>query len=93
MKKRYILKNKLRFSASLSVLFIITGTLLFSTSAYGYRDTGYTTMTVRQGDTLWSIAEKYNKQGDIRKYIYDIKKINKLSSSDIYAGSELLIPQ
>lgn len=52
----------------------------------------YTTVTVRQGDTLWSIASSYNTYKDIRKTVYAIRKVNKLDSAIIIPGQELMIP-
>ena len=93
MKRHYHLKNRKRFFSILIILSVLLSTILFATSAYGYEGQQYETITVQSGDTLWSIAEKYCRSGDIRKYIYEIKKANHLSSSAIFAGDELLVPQ
>lgn len=51
-------------------------------------------VTVRCGDTLWSIAEDYCPEGeDIRSFIYEIKKENSLKNSALDIGQQLLIPQ
>lgn len=55
--------------------------------------TQYTTITVQEGDTLWSIASSHNINKDIRKTVYSIRKINKLDSAIIMPGQELIIPQ
>lgn len=48
--------------------------------------------TVQEGDTLWSIAKKYNKQGeDIRKLIYEIRQHNNISPM-IREGQIIEIP-
>jgi nucleoid-associated protein YgaU len=53
----------------------------------------YIRVTVYSGDTLWKIASRYgSKDIDIRKTIYEIRKINKLDSVIIVPGQELLIP-
>ncbi|MDO4582166.1 MAG: LysM peptidoglycan-binding domain-containing protein [Bacillota bacterium] len=50
-------------------------------------------ITICQGDTLWSLVEDfYDYDGDIRAAIYEVKKINDMSSSYIQAGDTLLIP-
>jgi LysM repeat protein len=51
----------------------------------------YETITVAEGDTLWSIASAL--EGNIRENIYTIKEINNLESSMIYVGQEILVPQ
>lgn len=66
-------------------------TVFSFTKAYGYKERKIETITVRSGDTLWDIARKYNKQGDIREYIYELKKLNNLSDSDIMTGDELKV--
>lgn len=47
---------------------------------------------VQQGETIWSIAKQYNTYKDIRKTVYQIKKINNNSDSIIHIGDILLIP-
>lgn len=49
------------------------------------------TVTVRQGDTLWKIAQDHRGSTEIRKYIYNIQKLNNIKSN-IYPGQELLLP-
>lgn len=91
MNKRYVLKNKARFYIFIVTLLLTLCTVLSVTRAYGYKETKYQVITIRSGDTLWSIAEKYNKKGDIREYIYKLKEINHLKDSNIIAGSKLKV--
>ena len=51
----------------------------------------YITYIVQPNDTLWGIAEEYGTDGDVRKTIYEIKKVNQMESSDLVVGAELLI--
>lgn len=92
MKKKYVLKNKRRFSLFLMVVLVAVFTVIFATSVYGYKEPAYMTVTVREGDTLWDIARQCTTTQDIRKTLFTIKKINHLASSDIYVGTELLVP-
>lgn len=92
MKKKYVLKNKRRFYSILLTLSFMVITALFATNAYGYKTPLYKEITVRSGDSLWSIAKKYNPQGDVRKFIYEIQKVNDLTSSDLFVGKQLKIP-
>jgi len=92
MRKKYRLKNKKRFILFISFITFAFLTALFTVSAHGYKEYEYKEITVLQGDSLWSIAEKHCASGDIREYIYKIMEINHLSKSNIYAGSKLYIP-
>ena len=50
------------------------------------------TIVVKSGDTLWSIAEEYKPNNvDVREYIHDIKKLNKMSDSAIHGGDTILV--
>ena len=56
---------------------------------------GFKSVSVKEHDTLWSIAkENYSKefQGSLNDYIREIKRCNSLSSSYINAGSSLVVP-
>jgi hypothetical protein len=54
--------------------------------------TGYSTVTVQPGDTLWSIAESIAPSADPRDVIVELMQFNALSSADVPAGFELAIP-
>lgn len=47
--------------------------------------------TVGRGDTLWEIAAENRGKTEIRRYIYEIKELNDISST-IYPGQILLLP-
>lgn len=50
------------------------------------------TIVVSSGDDLWSIAEEYKPSWmDAREYIYEVKELNNMFTSYIYAGEQLLI--
>ncbi|NLL06229.1 MAG: LysM peptidoglycan-binding domain-containing protein [Clostridiaceae bacterium] len=91
MNKKYVLKNKARFYIFVLVLFVSVFAVFSVVQAYGYKETELKVIRVNSGDSLWAIAEKYNKKGDIREYIYELKKINNLNDSNIIAGSELKV--
>lgn len=62
---------------------------------YGRYQT-FTTYTVKSGDTIWGIASdlaalnpEYN---DIRQYVAEISKLNKIYDGQIKAGQTILIP-
>jgi cell division protein YceG involved in septum cleavage len=93
MKNRYVLKNKKRFYSIIITLSVIIMTTFFTTAAYGYEETKFDLVQVKKGDTLWSMASKCQKNTDIRKVIFEIKKANNLTESIIYEGDYMLIPQ
>lgn len=48
---------------------------------------------VRPGDTLWEIARgMVGPEGDPRPLVHDIREANGMATSDLEAGSRLLIP-
>jgi hypothetical protein len=91
--KKYVLRNKKRFFTFIFITLFITSTLIYTVSVSGFSEMHYTRVTVNAGDSLWSIAEKYCENSDIRKFIYEIKKINNMKSGDLYADSTILIPE
>lgn len=91
LNMRYVLKNKARFYIFILALLMTVFTVFSVTRAYGYKETQLKVIRIKSGDTLWAIAEKYNKKGDIREYIYELKKINSLTDSSIMAGSDLKV--
>lgn len=53
---------------------------------YG-ESTSSTTYTVERGDTLWSIAKKFNTN------VNEIKRLNNLKSNILYVGQSLKVPE
>ena len=87
-------------SILLIVLAIIAVNSLFSGSkSYSKVEVEYKSEYASYGDTLWSIAEresknnKYYQDKDVREIIYDLKKINNMSNSDLSEGQEIKIPK
>ena len=54
----------------------------------------YISVPISSNDTLWSIAEEYYTDdcGSITNYINEIKRCNALTSDEIYAGNNIIIP-
>jgi LysM repeat protein len=46
-------------------------------------------ITVQAGDTLWSIANEVAPQRDPRNVVYDLRKLNNLSSVDLVPGQQI----
>lgn len=92
MKGKYVLKNKKRFYIVLLLLSFIITTPVFASSIYESKEPAYDTVVVKEGDNLWNIVSEYSKNSDIRDYIYEVKKLNKMKDSNIYPGQTILIP-
>lgn len=55
----------------------------------------FKSITIENGDTLWSIAQKYmddDHYDTVHDYINEVKKMNALSNDDITYGQHLIIP-
>ena len=91
MKKRYVLKNKKRFIFFMAFVITSMFIIISMVNIYGYKEECYEIIKINSGDTLWDIAERYNKKGDIREYIHRIMEINNLENSEIKTGDELVI--
>lgn len=90
--KKYILKNKRRFLGFIFFLTIAVSILIYTISVSGYRGPQYKEVFVNSGDTLWSIAEKYSNNKDIRHFIYNLKEINDIDTDELYADTVILVP-
>ena len=107
--KRERLKNKRRRQVArqkMMILLTITLFITISSVAYGTifstaKDPAtdipqykyYKSITIEQGDSLWSIANEYRTDAykSAQEYIDEVKQINGLSSETIHAGQHLLI--
>lgn len=91
------MKKIIRLSVIVSILAVLVLLFIHSTSL-SYEEVEYREVYVSSGDTLWSIAKSeqesnnYYKGKDVREIIFDIKKVNNLSSSDLVINQKLLIP-
>lgn len=80
------IKNKFKFIRSTIILiFILLGIFCISVSK---EKTEYIDYTVGRGETLWSIASDHT-DGDIRDYIYTIKDINGMITSELQEGQAI----
>ena len=54
----------------------------------------YVQVTIGEGDSLWSIVERCNKDAhiDVQSAIYDVYEINDIDAADIQPGDKLFIP-
>ena len=82
------IKNKKRFILFITLLTLVIIMSFKSVSAK--ENVIIEDYTVTAGDTLWSIACE-NADGDVRKYIYDLKELNNLSDCMIYENQVIKI--
>lgn len=92
--------NKSKFIKTTSILaLIICLIIIFSKTTYSKVEIEYKENYIYKGDTLWAIAKneiennKYFENKDIREVVNELKTINNLSTSSLYEGDKLKIPQ
>lgn len=79
-------------------LFILIAAGLISTTVTAQREIArykrVTSVEVKKGDSLWSIASNYmtDEYRDINEYIKEIKSSNGLVSDTIHAGNYIIVP-
>ena len=86
---------RLAVITSLSIL-LLSGFSAFNGATAGSSETAVTTpyvkVSVKPGETLWSIAASIAPEGDRRSVVADIVEINRLSSPNLQAGQKIFIP-
>lgn len=92
--KRYIIKSKVRFLISVSLIMIFAVSSLFTlvVSAKGNQDVAMIPEYVEEGDTLWGMSKNHAGDIDIRDYISKVMNVNQLSSANIKPGELLYFP-
>lgn len=94
---KLVIQNRARFFIFMTCLVLLVLALVsiwrpWSASGLGRQEV--LSVVVGPEDTLWKLAEDYyGKEKDPREGVYVIKAYNKLSTSEIYSGQTLLIPQ
>jgi hypothetical protein len=80
-----------RLASRVVVLAVILCALMTQVVLGGQAKAG-SWVTVRAGQSLWSIAAAHYTQTDPREAILEIQGANHLESAYIYAGERLLLP-
>ena len=69
-------------------------TMIGAGNAQAAATRSYVQVTIDEGDSLWSIIERCNKDShiDVQSAIYDVYEINDIDAADIQPGDKLFIP-
>lgn len=89
------LKNKFLFFVKILIIVFISILLIttFHFESIGSTETELIEVKIVKGDTLWKIAARhYDKNTDLRKKIFEIKKVNELESAMLKPGQIIKIP-
>ncbi|MGM0445780.1 MAG: cell division suppressor protein YneA [Bacillota bacterium] len=95
LKKEKESKSNKKLFAVITVIIVLTITLitLYTINGLTEKEVYYKNIEIKNGQTLWKIVEKeFGNDTNIRKYVYQIKKINNLENSNIRPGQVLKIP-
>lgn len=85
--------NRKKFIRSMAILiFLLIGLFNISIANTNKKEAEIIDYTITPGETLWSIAGEYTPNSkDVRETIYEIKKLNNMTDSNIYAGQTIKI--
>ena len=90
-KKRFTLMPLIAI-AGLSL--VVTLPALSATQLHAAKPVTYTTVTVRSGESLWTIAaRKTAENGDVQATVDEIVAVNHLGVASLQPGQHLRIPQ
>ena len=89
-----MLVSTMSFAAMLAISLVsLFGIATASAKASNEASSSTTTqIVVAPGETLWTIAARVNPEIDPRAVIEDIKALNVIEGSEVYAGQVLLVP-
>lgn len=94
--KRYKCTNYKRFLTVVSIFFLLLislGQLYKAEPAEAQEPLKIVTAIVRDGDSLWKLAEQYdNNSIDLRIYIDIIQRFNDMDSTVLQPGQKIRIP-
>ncbi len=96
MKKNWM-KVSITLCVGFTALFLVLNFMVTTTSAAErqVRQLCYESIQIREGDSLWSIAEEnYSEDyASVAAYVKDIARANGIrEDSDIHAGEHLILP-
>lgn len=84
------IKNKRKFVRGLIIIAIIL--LAITSKSVSKSKKEYEEYIVQEGDTLWNIALEYkDEKQDTREYIYELKKLNNMNTSELKTNEKIMI--
>ena len=99
-RRKQVAKQKMMLLLAITLLITI-GSIAYGTIFSSAKDPAtdipqykyYKSITIEQGDSLWSIAEEYctDAYEDTRDYIDELKELNGLTSETIHEGQHLVV--
>lgn len=94
IKARTRCKNRKRIGLFLVIAAMMTAFILTTGSAFSAGESADTIqIVVRQGDTLWDIAREHTGGRDLRRVVWEMRKMNELDDVFIQPGQVLLVPK
>jgi LysM repeat protein len=96
--RKYVIVDSKRFFVFITFLFVIFSLLISLIITLprvhsSIQEQKFEEYHVADGDSLWNISLKYlPKDYDVRKMIFEIRELNDMEDSYIYAGETIKIP-
>ncbi|NLN17459.1 MAG: LysM peptidoglycan-binding domain-containing protein [Firmicutes bacterium] len=75
------------------IICLILLVTLVNAATTGCPEEAYEEVVVAPGDTLWSIVRRHGVQGDPRRMIDEIRRLNSLADARLHPGQKLLLPR
>ncbi len=95
----YLNKKRIWCIAAVLLFIVLLCSVLFITKTVtaqreGKRIKLVTSIEIKKGDTLWSIASRYRSEeyDDLNEYIEEIKNSNGMVSDEIHSGNFIIVP-
>jgi LysM repeat protein len=87
-------KPTLMPAVALAALSLAVSLPLISSSVHAAPPVPYATVTIRSGDTLWSLAERKTPSGgDVQATVDQIIGANHLANTSLAVGQRIRVPQ
>lgn len=84
---RLLVRRVVMLAAALAILAVLMAQVV-----HGQAPSGYQTVTVRAGDTVWSIAAARYPSDDTRSRVDQILQANRMTGPTVFPGEHLRVP-